>query len=92
MKDLIKQIHGMFDDVLSKVKGGDGDLGRIVINHPDLNHAIVVPLDKWSNINTDRVMDAIERVLNSDQNISIDNSLSIVIGKIKIPKPPGDCT
>lgn len=62
MKDLIKQVHPMFDDVLSNVKENDGDLGRIVINHPELNHPIVVPLDKWANIDTNRV-------INSDENL-----------------------
>lgn len=79
----------MFEDVLTKAKGGEQDLGRVIIRHPELNHPIVVPLDKWSNINTNTVMSAVENVLNSDQSLSLSESMEVVIGNISVPKGSG---
>ena len=42
----------MFDHVLKKAKGNNNDLGRVIINHPELNNPVVVPLDKWSKIDS----------------------------------------
>lgn len=77
----------MFEDVLTKAKGGEQDLGRVIIRHPELNHPIVVPLDKWSNINTNTVMSAVENVLNSNQSLSLSESIEVII--ISIPKGAG---
>lgn len=89
IRDLITDIRHMFDDVLTRVKGGDQDLGRVVLKHPELNHPVVVPLDKWSHINSDTVMDAIERVLNSEENLPLDEHMEVVIGNISVPKGSG---
>lgn len=90
IKNLIKEINDMFEKVIERVKGKEGgDLDRIIINHPEFNHAILVPLDKWSNINANRVMEAIERFLNSDENLPLDDQMSIIVGNISIPKGSG---
>lgn len=45
----------MFEDVLHLARGHNADLGRVVLNHPDLINPIVVPLQSWENINADTV-------------------------------------
>ena len=37
MKNLIKQISDMFKDIIGRIKGDGGDLGRIIINHPEFH-------------------------------------------------------
>ncbi|CAG2238522.1 unnamed protein product [Mytilus edulis] len=79
----------MFEDVLAKAKGGEQDLGRVIVRHTDLNHPIVVPLDKWSNINANTVMTAVENVLNSDETLKLSDQTEILVGNISIPKGSG---
>lgn len=74
----------MFDDVLVKAKGSDDDLGRVVLSQSAFHNPIVVPLQKWENIDTNKVMEAVERVLNSDE-----NSNQVVIGNIAVPSGRG---
>lgn len=74
LKDLGKDLHDMFDDVLAKAKGSDNDLGHVVLSQSEFHNPIVVPLQKWENIDTNKVMEAVERVLNSDENIKLDKS------------------
>jgi hypothetical protein len=71
LRDILKDMQQMFEDVLTKAKGSEQDLSCVIVRHPELNHPIVVPLDKWSNINTNTVMTAVENVLNSDQKFSV---------------------
>lgn len=89
MKDLMKEIHNMFKDIIERVKGDGGDLGRIIVNHPEFHHALAIPLDKWSNINAQKVMEAIESFLNSDESLPIDEQMTVVVGNISIPKGSG---
>lgn len=86
LKTLLTVIRGMFRDVLDKARGDNNDLGRVIINHPGLSNAIVVPLQKWSYLNSDKVLENIKRVLNSDENLTLDNQMQVTIGNIKIPQ------
>ncbi|CAC5421906.1 unnamed protein product [Mytilus coruscus] len=79
----------MFDDVLNRAKGKNNDLGRVIIAHPELNNSIVVPLDKWPNINSQRVMEAVENVLNSEENLPLDTAMEVTIGSINVPSGSG---
>lgn len=46
----------MFDDLLSQARNNDADLGGLVISHPSLRNAIVVPLQPWEQLTADVVM------------------------------------
>ena len=78
----------MFDDVLDQARGdlAGNDLGRVVIQHDTLNNPIVVPLRPWDDLNANTVMETIEKVLNSHENLSIDDSFDITVGSIELPK------
>lgn len=76
----------MFDDVLSQARGSDADLGRVVVSHPNLNNAIVVPLQSWENLNSDTVMSEITKVLNSNENITVNDHLLVTVGSISMMK------
>ncbi len=78
----------MFDDVLDQARGdlAGNDLGRVVIHHEGLHDPIIVPLQPWDDLNSDTVLGAVEKVLNSNQDLSVDNSFEISIGSIDLPK------
>ncbi|XP_053373006.1 uncharacterized protein LOC128546475 [Mercenaria mercenaria] len=81
----------MFDDVLEEARGdlAGNDLGRVVIHHQGLHDPIVVPLQPWDQLNADRVMETIEKVLNSNKDLCIDESFDISVGSIDLPKGSG---
>lgn len=76
----------MFSDVLSRARGQDADLGRVVLSHPNLNNPIVVPLQSWDNLNADTVMSEITKVLNSNETIPVEEHLLVTVGSIDLPK------
>ncbi len=86
--DVSQGLHQMFDDVLDQARGdlAGNDLGRVVIHHEGLHDPIVVPLQPWDQLNADTVMASIEKVLNSNKDLSIDESFEISIGSIDLPK------
>ena len=81
----------MFEDVLDEAKKNyaDNDLGRVVIHHPSLNDAIVVPLQPLHQLNKDAVLQTIENVLQSHEDLSISDGFDINIGIINVPKGSG---
>ena len=83
----------MFDDVLDQARCdlAGNDLGRVVIQHDALNNPIVVPLRPWDDLNANTVMETIEKVLNSHENLSIDDSFDITVGSIELPKGGARC-
>jgi len=89
MRNLQNELRDMFDDILNRSRGNNNDLGRVIITHRELNNSIVVPLDTWSNINSQRVMEAVENVLNSEENLPLDTAMQVTIGNIAIPSGSG---
>nr|XP_034315847.1 uncharacterized protein LOC117685524 [Crassostrea gigas] len=88
--DIQSNLHDMFEDLLLQARGHDADLGRVVISHPSLNNAIVVPLQSWETLNADVAMSEIVKVLNSNESLPIDESLLVTIGSIDLPKGGGN--
>ena len=78
----------MFDNVLYQARGdlAGNDLGRVVIQHDALHNPIVVPLRPWDELNANTVMETIEKVLNSHEDLPIDDSFDITVGLIDLPK------
>lgn len=82
-------LHKMFDDILDKVRGDANDLGRIVVHHGGLDNPIVIPLQPWENIDSDVVMESISKVLNSNEELVVDDSLEVNVGSISVPSGSG---
>ena len=76
LRDIRRGLHGMFEDIL-------------LIHHDGLHDPIVVPLRPWDRLNVDVVMEHIEKVLNSHQELSMNDSFDITIGAIDLPKGNG---
>ena len=70
LEDIRDGLHQMFEHVLQEARGdlAGNDLGRVVIQHDGLHDPIVVPLQPWDQLDSNKVMDTIEKVLNSHQN------------------------
>ena len=74
----------MFEDILQEARGDQvgNNLGRVVIHHDGLHNPILVPLRPWDHLNVDVVMEHIEKVLNSHQELFVNDSFEITIGAI----------
>ena len=57
-----------------------------MIHHDELHEPIMVHLRPWDRLKVDIVMEHIEKVLNSHQELSMNDSFEIRIGAIDQPK------
>ena len=91
LEDIRDGLHQMFEHVLQESRGdlAGHDLGRVVIQHDGLYDPIVVPLQPWDQLDSSKVMDTIEKVLNSHQNLPVDESMDIAVGIVDLPKGGG---
>ena len=81
LRDVREGLHNMFQDVLNEARGdlAGNDLGRVVIHHQGLHDPIVVPLRDWDHLNADGVMAMIEKVLNSNKDLSIEKVSTLLL-------------
>lgn len=91
LSDIHNELQTMFDELLSEVKSGleGNDLCRIIVKHPDLTSSIVIPLQKIDELSGDKVMEYIENVLNSHENLTLQKEMAIDIGTMELPKGGG---
>ena len=91
LRDIRQGLHQMFEDILDEARGdlAGNHLGQVVVHHDGLQDPIVVPLQPWDRLNVDVVMGQIEKVLNSHQELAMNESFEITIGTIKLPKGSG---
>ena len=88
LEDIKDRLHHMFDQVLNEAWGDleGNDLGRVVIQHDGLHDPIVISLKPCNKLGANKVMDTLEKVLNSNQNLVIDESMDIAVGTVDLPK------
>ena len=88
LEDIRDGLHQMFKHVLQEARGdlAGNDLGCVVIQHDGLHDPIFVPLQPWDQLGSNKVMDTIEKVLNSHQNLAVDESMDIAVGIEDLPK------
>ncbi|XP_053381794.1 uncharacterized protein LOC128549269 [Mercenaria mercenaria] len=91
VNELHNELHDLFDRALAEVKQNmqGNDLGRVVIHHPSLNHEIVVPLQQLDQLDANTVMETVENVLSSNENVPMDSDFNISVGTIEVPKGAG---
>jgi hypothetical protein len=91
--DKYTDIYNMFEDLLNQIRSiyHHGVKCRIYINHPDLQYQtpIFIALRPLHLMNPDAILIAIEKVLNSNQSLKIDEHLEIHIGIMDVPKGGG---
>ena len=89
LNDIRQGLHNILDQARGDL--AENDLGCVVIQHDALNNPIVIPLLPWDKLNANMVMETIEKVLNSHENLSINDSFDITMGSIKLPKGGARC-
>ena len=91
IEDIREGLHQMFHHVLQEARGNlaGNDFGRVVIQHDGLHDPIIIPLKPWEQLNVNVVMGTIEKVLNSNQTLTVDESMGISIGSVDLPKGSG---
>ena len=84
--DVKDQIKRMFQDLIERSKRGlsPDDFGRIYLNQRNLFQPIIVPPTRLAELDAEKMMRAIESVLQSEENISFDDSMEIHIGTIRV--------
>ena len=94
LTDMHNELHDMFERALKDVKQNlqGNDLGRVVIHHPSLNHEIVVPLRPLDELDADAILENVENVLSSNENLPMDEDFDVSIGSIELPKGGGKNT
>lgn len=55
------------------------DMARVHINHPDLNHYIIVPPRALGELNADVVMNAVENVLQSEEHLTLNDKFTVQV-------------
>ena len=88
LEDIMDGLYQMFEHALQEARGDlvGNNLCRVVIQPDGLHDPIIVPLQPWDQLDSNKVMDTIEKVLNSLQNLAIDESMNIAVGTVDLPK------
>ena len=79
LKDLLPQLHALFETILNETRINYGDAGvmRIYISHPQLESAIIVPPTYLGEMNSQTILNQIDKVLYSAGSIPADDELEI---------------
>ena len=88
LEDIRDGLHQMFEHVLQEARGdfAGNDWGCVVIQHDRLHDPILIHLQPWDQLDSNKVMDTIEKVLNSHQNLAVDQSMDIAVRIVDLPK------
>jgi hypothetical protein len=81
----------MFQEVINKAASdySKDDKARITIAHEDLPDEIFIHLQDLSNLTGETVMNRFEKVLNSHQNMSVNDSFKISVGLMRTKRGGG---
>ena len=88
LKDIHDELHDLFDRALDEIKSNmeGSDLGRVIVRHPDLQNPIVVPLQPLEELDASKIMETVENVLTSNEELTMSAGFDIDIGTIELPK------
>ncbi len=81
----------MFTDILSEAKADiePNDLAVVIVDHKSLDNSIVVPLQPAEQIDANSVMSKIQNVLQSEESLTLNESVTVTVGTIHMPKATG---
>ena len=79
LTDLLPQLHGLFETILTETRRNYGDAGvmRIYITHPQLISAIIVPPTYLGELTSETILRQIDNVLYSSGSIPADDEIEI---------------
>ena len=86
--DLKAELADMFGDLLQIgfEDFEEGDIGRVYINHPALEKPAVIPPRPLNEINPEIIMDAVENVLQSEENLNVMEGFDVQLGVARIER------
>ena len=61
-------------------------MGRVIIHHDGLTNPVYVPLRPLKDLTGKGVMEHLQNVLTSHENLSLEHSFQVNVGTIKVPK------
>ena len=87
LSSLHNQLGDMFDDVIGQASANlnGADLGRVIIHHPKLENNIYVPLRPLDNLSGHEVLEHLENVMSSHQDLDMNDSFHIDLGTMELP-------
>ena len=85
MKD---DLRAVFDNLIEKGAEdfNDGDMARIYIEHPDLHKPIMVPPRPLEEMNADVVMEAVENVLQSQEELNVVEGFDVQLAVARVER------
>ena len=86
--DVQEQLYEMFEDLLSSMRQElqDDDLICIYMNHSELHVPIVISAHPIQEMQVEDIMVEVEKVLQSEEELKLDENFEIHVGTLKIPR------
>ena len=86
---ILETFHKLFDSLLHDItaNANDNDFIRLSIQTPQLDYPIQLPFTKKTDLKVSRILDEIERVLQSDEEFILDDGVEIEV--IHVHNPNG---
>ncbi|XP_045209333.2 zinc finger protein 577-like [Mercenaria mercenaria] len=87
LQDILTTLQALFSSILNEVTKGSksNDLVRIVVQSPTLDYPIVIPFGPVTVLTADRFLQEVERVLQSNEDFLINESLEFEITLVDMP-------
>jgi len=88
LSDLHREMQDMFDEIIDAARHGlqGNDLGRVILHHNGLINPIFISLRPMDRLSGRSVMDQVEAVLNSHQDLKMNDSFYVDVGTMELPK------
>ena len=91
--NVLVAMHDILEDIIDHLMRdfGDEDMVGMVIEHPELTKVIFVPMTRRDQFNADRVLQIIERIMQSNEQFTMDGNMTIRITRVETMeggKPP----
>ncbi|MEW8544218.1 MAG: hypothetical protein AB2693_11855, partial [Candidatus Thiodiazotropha sp.] len=87
VEDILPALRRLFTSIFQELTKGakTNDLVRITVESPSLDYPISIPFLKIPELTADRFMSELERVLQSNEDFTIDESLVIEVTLVDMP-------
>ena len=86
--EVLNELYNMFQNLLNDLRNDlqNGDLVRFYMNHPMLYAPIIIPAQPIEEISIEDIMTEIEKVLQSEEELHLDEHFEIHVGILRIPR------
>ena len=85
---LIDQLGGIFDSMVNDMTTGmaDNDLVRFVLQSKSLDYPISLPFMPRHELNAERIMGEVQRVLQSNENVNLQDGMQVHLVHVGMPQ------